>query len=413
MKMMLSVALVVAVVGCGDEAQVLTPGPIEDSGAEAGEDALEDVGGPDADAGGATDVVADAKPEVADAAACASGPKFCNGKTLYTCKPDGSGYVETSCPTGCENGACKPLQGLCKPSETFCEPSGKHVVKCAADGQSAANVAECKYGCDEAKADCKPPACQPGDKRCAADAPLVVEACLEDQTGWKKSGEPCTEKCENGKCIVSACKPGETQCGADGIMACNEGGTDFELKTPCKVACLTGADGKAACAKCKAGDVQCDGSLAEACNDPLVGFVTTDKCTDIEACSAGKCVATVVLDGSKEDSYLLLTKAFVKCWTAAKDGSCSAIDASGIDYAITSDEISKWFCDNKDALKATLGADYDAALDIMGCGLTNVVDMSFKAGITAGLNGKECIGYSSAWTIYNSKEIVVDTCDKL
>jgi len=40
---------------------------------------------------------------------CTSGEKKCSGSNLLTCKPDSSGWYETVCPLGCENGNCKSI----------------------------------------------------------------------------------------------------------------------------------------------------------------------------------------------------------------------------------------------------------------------------------------------------------------
>lgn len=399
---------------------------------------------------------------------CDPGEQFCNGQQLMTCQSDGGGYTAVECPNGCENAKCKSgcvpnttfckdsgtlitcdaggnqvesvcdkgcndgkcdaVEPICEPGQVLCEVGGKKLVKCGPDGTTATTYQVCPHGCSEGDSDCLEPVCEPDETKCAADDPKVVEVCLPDQTGWKKAPTPCKEKCLDGECWVPNCEPLSTQCGGLGVEKCDDAGEAYSLTKPCKVGCIKYDDGSFDCAKCDVGLKQCnvDGdsgdAIVEECTNAQTGFATTATCSELQACVAAKCTDVLVLSGddSKAQTLLLVMKALVDCFVKAVDGSCRTIDASGLDYPITEDDLEKWFCDNKEGggFAAALGSEdnFLAASDIVGGCSTfeaNVKDMTFEPGqISPGKSSEECIGYSGSGGVFsvNSKEVIVDVC---
>jgi hypothetical protein len=286
------------------------------------------------------------------------------------------------------------------------------LLKCDPQGSSAENYEECPYGCDDENTACKAAACQPGDTRCADDDPNTVEICNALQTGWEKATTPCKDKCENGVCVVLACDADEMQCGPLGVEKCTESQTEFDLVEPCKIGCVTDADGNPACALCVVGEVKCDYQTVKSCDDALEGFITTKECAEIQSCAEGACVDTVTLKEQNPPAanYLLLFKAFVNCWNDQQEGACRAISTTGLTVDIKADVMGNWFCDHAKESDFDSQDDYAVGNDIAGCGWTNLEDMDFKTGaIHSDLNGVECIGFVKDWI--NSNEIVIDDCE--
>ena len=147
----------------------------------------------------------------------------------------------------------------------------------------------------------------------------------------------------------------------------------------------------------------------------LEGWVPYQQCGSLEKCIDGYCKPIVVLDPTvpMTVNYLLLTKAFVACWDVAEVGFCREISTAGLIYPITASEITEWFCKNANESDFLDEEDYDTAKDIMGCGFTNVEDLSFETGVIhPNLVGEECIAFSDKG-IANSKEIVITACENL
>jgi len=448
--LILAAVLPLAVFGCGDDTPPTATGTGTGSTTGTG---TPGTGSDTTSTTGTTDTGGDTGP----VQQCTPGDAFCNGSTLFTCKPDGSDLTSQTCENGCDGGKCKAgcqpnqsackadgktvvtcdaqgveteqlcetkcdqgacVEKLCEPNQILCEIGGKKLVKCSPDGLSAETHDICPYGCVEEAAECSDPACDEGEKRCAPDSPLVVELCKADQTGWKKADAPCKEECEEGECIVKFCTPDEEQCGALGTEVCNAEGSAFESIEPCKWGCLVTEAGPV-CALCKDGQVECNDNAVVECSDPVgEGFKTIKECTELQQCENGDCLDVLVLDGSleKEGNYLLLLKAFIDCYEAAVDGLCRGIDSTAIDYLISEKDISDWFCDDKDGNISTLfdsEEQYAVATNVMGCGTFDFQDYSFDVEeIEPNQKDYVCIGYSSAlaFTDTNSKEVIVKPC---
>jgi hypothetical protein len=308
---------------------------------------------------------------------------------------------------------------VCTPDAVFCSPDGSQTLTCDATGQTATPKDACGFGCADGA--CLPPACDKDATRCAADDPKSVEKCQTDRKGWQKVEPACAEKCKDGACWVGVCTPGLTKCSADGLEQCKGNASGWDLVQPCPLGCTVGGDAIAGCNKCKPDELTCAPYAIWKCVNPLVGKQEFQKCGDAQLCASGACVPGVFLgkNASQEDNYLKLAKAFADCMLAKQDGSCGALDTlgsaeePGITSGISANDLTKWFCDNKDALKAKFDstAQFDAANDVMGCGLLNSRDLTFNVGISPGVAAAECYGFSSdgGWAD-NKKEVIVDAC---
>lgn len=350
--------------------------------------------------------------------ACTPNSATCDGDVLVTCSADGV-ETKTPCDSGCADAKCNTVEPVCEGGKVFCDVGLKAIVECAPDGLTAQKKEACPFGCADGASTCSEAACEVGETRCAADDDKVVELCLEDQSGWKKAEQACKVSCKDGSCFVPTCEPGASECGVLGVEVCNDEGTGFEVKELCKSGCAVTPEGPA-CKQCKKGLKQCDGKTIEVCNDEVVGFVAESTCTDIQACQNGACVDMAVLSDANtaEANYLILMKAMAKCFAAGVEGSCRAIDTTGLTKAITIDDLETWFCENEEdeAFQASFGteADFIAATDIIGtCGflVTNLQDLTFEQDeVQPGKNAVQCIGFSDGGFISNGKELIVDLC---
>ncbi len=393
--------------------------------------------------------------------ACVPGVRLCNASTLLECRADGAGYLELVCEKGCREGACvestctdgskrcsggKLLEtctegvwattlcdqacadGACAPitcaaGQVFCEPGGDQLVQCSATGLELSVVEDCAYGCDASASACRPAACSPGELRCNADAP---ERCRADRTGFEPAGDPCDERCEAGSCVVSACTPGTKRCGTQGVETCNAAGSAYGDVVACTYGCLGGPGGQAQCASCYPGATRCEGQNIQFCSSPFQPWQTVETCNAIDTCAGGQCVNILTLDGTaSEDSVrLLLVEGLADCWVELQTKApqetgnryiCRGLDTTALQGDIAESELISWFCD---AAGEGLTADdfkdethYKAALDVLGCGTLDFLDLTVDTlnhKVHAGLHAVECVAFDRP-----DAEILIAPCEEL
>lgn len=391
---------------------------------------------------------------------CTPSDQLCNGADLFICRPDGSDFTKITCALGCQidhcksaectansakcagpklaevcdaqgqpqfvvcdhgcvNGACTDI--VCTAGLQFCAPNGTAVQQCSTDGLTIDEVAQCSFGCDAATAVCKPAACDAGEVRCAPDKPLTVERCSEDRTEWDSTTIVCEEKCVGGTCFVSACKPGERRCSANGVEACNSAGTGFVHKESCQWGCLANqGTGEALCALCLPGAYAClDGDVVF-CEAPFVPWSLEKDCKEIDTCAGGMCIPVLTLSGpaAAPDTLLLLVEAIADCFLDAKSSAkekdgCRGLHTPGLGGEITRDNLTDWFCQEQgDTVTADDFSDqahFDAAKDVLGCGITNLVDVKFKTpgeAVHPGLSQVECLAFEKG-------DVILDLCEAL
>ena len=413
-RYMLSLMCALLCMGCADE----TPGGL-------------------VDAGGMSDLPK--APPV-----CEPGFRFCQGSDLWICNEEGSGLDMTTCPGLCDEGqcieSCTPnttrcltvttlevctVQGLavtqecangcadgqckeeasCTPGEILCDKVGSKLIKCNSFGNDYFTVEACENTCSEETNECVEIVCVPGETRCSPSQPKVLEVCSPQGSIWKPN-KFCPGKCENGACAEVNCAAGELICGEAGIEECTPDESAYALKEPCDVTCVTGNDGQPVCALCAVGATQCKGQIVQKCTSGESGWADYLLCGTLQTCQNGVCKNMVTLDPNVpiKTNYMTLTKAFIHCWQSQSFGFCRSINTSGLTYPISAEEISGWFCDEAKKSDFVDESAYDAAKDMMGCGITNFEDLTFQTGvINPNLNGVECIGLGDT-------EIIVDYC---
>ncbi len=340
-------------------------------------------------------------------------------KLLEVCDPNGNAIL-TVCDHGCINGECSDI--VCVAGLTFCEPDGNKVQRCSVDGLTIDEVETCPYGCDGATASCKPAACGPDEVRCNPNIPLQIEKCNDTQTAFiaAKNADGnqvlCSEKCVDGHCFVSACQAGEQRCGANGVETCNSDGTAFQLSEECTWGCLTNG-AEALCATCLPGAYACLDNSVVYCEAPYLPWTILKECKDIDTCAGGTCIKVLSLAGSPgaNDVLLSLTEAIADCWLSMKaadkkEDVCRSLHSTGLDGDIGKGELEDWFCENADD---TIKSDdfsekdhFDAANDVMGCGLLSFNNLTINTPgnkVHGGLSQVECIGHEK-------NEIIIAPC---
>jgi hypothetical protein len=392
---------------------------------------------------------------------CKENSKFCNGTILNICLPDGSGYHQVICDLGCENQAClsspkcppnsnqcidgrllrqcdangvsshtvcdqacmdgQCVSQVCAPGVHFCSKDYLKLLECSTDGLSLSEIEICQFSCDPVTGACKEKACTPGELNCGGDNGLSIEICAESQVRFEPTGENCTppDSCYEGKCIPTFCKPGAQQCAGDGVAECLPSGSSFVSLEICEFGCLENSQGKALCALCLPNDMRCEGPEIQYCEMPFLPWKTLKVCKEIDTCLNAECLNMVTLasENTSDKNRLLLTAALADCWLIMEQDTgpdkevCRSINTMTLEYDIPKDELSKWFCDGYDSgtiNAANLGSQshLEAAEEIMGCGLTNLMDLTIDTigkKVTGGLFQGECIGYEP-------NEVIVKPC---
>ncbi|HCO12930.1 MAG TPA: hypothetical protein DIT46_02020 [Gemmatimonadetes bacterium] len=384
---------------------------------------------------------------------CTPGLAFCDGNDLWLCNDLGTDLKSVTCTGVCDEGECKgacepdtsrcvsanllevchasgvsttqPCDNGCKDGQCLeapvcvagamvCDPETGEVTKCNSRGSGRFLFEVCEYACDPDTDTCIIPVCEADARRCSANEPNVVEVCASDRSGWAPT-EFCSDKCEDGYCKAINCAIGDVQCSAEGIEACKEDASGFELVTPCDEGCLIDLDGVPFCAKCKTNHSKCEGETVFYCLSATEGWVHYQQCGSLETCQGGACKALLKLDpkATFTTNYLLLTKAFVHCWKKGVVGFCRELGTEGFVSPIKKNQISDWFCDEATKEDFADEKDYDVAKDIMGCGVTNLQDLTFETnGINPNLLSVECIAFADSGLV-SSKEIVVTLCENL
>jgi len=277
-----------AVIGCSSTSTNETPGsPTDsalddasdekaqnDSGADIGSDATEDVGDAPEPVDTALDAPEDAiGPDAADAA-CSDGATHCSGTNLETCVK-GSWQFTQTCPYVCSNNAC---------------------------GGS----------------------CVPGSKSCVAQTPRTCGTNGE----WVYSA-PCPYTCMAGDC-KGLCNPGALKCGSVGVEKCGTDGLWHPEQT-CPYVCV---DPPGMCSGvCKNGATQCNGLQTQFCN-PLGQWTTTGTCPF--ACSNGSCTGVCtptatkcVGNGTQTCNSLGQWGSTVACPYLCSAGACTGVCTPG------------------------------------------------------------------------------------
>jgi len=130
------------------------------------------------------------------AGACTAGEVLCTAdkKATKTCKADGSGFVQLSCPAGwiCLGKKCQQL--ICDAGALYC--ADNDVKKCGIDGTSAKLVAACGVSKQCAQGACISNKCTPGATVCLNKTMLLT--CQASGIGYLSSA--CTSACSGGKC---------------------------------------------------------------------------------------------------------------------------------------------------------------------------------------------------------------------
>lgn len=308
------------------------------------------------------------------------------------------------CDQGCANGACLDITA-CEPGEVVCDKAGSQLVKCNSFGSAYFTFELCESTCSEETDACVDVICNPGDVRCSPSQFKVVETCDSAGTVWKPTAF-CDGKCEQGACKEVNCDAGVRQCGPQGIEECNAEESGFDLVEPCETGCGLNANGQPTCGLCVQGATQCKGNIVEKCFNSLNGWKDYLLCGSLQTCELGECYNKVTLNPTSpmKSNLMTLTLAFVNCWQSQAVGFCRSINTTGLTYPISADDLSSWFCDEAEKSDFIDQSAYDTAHDIMGCGLTNLEDMTFVTTvISPNLNGAECIGLADA-------EIIIDYC---
>jgi len=361
----------------------------------------------------APDVTAPADvPELPDGASCFPDSGFCDGQNLYYCLADGSGYLGKKCNTECKDGKCTGEQVVCKPKALFCDKQNDRLLSCDESGQSATFVQICEFGCNELTADCKSESdCTEGAKRCKPNAD-AVEVCDASETKWLPV-ETCATGCFDGACLAPACTKGEKTCGSNKVLICNDKGTDFIESKQCAFGCVI-ADVGATCAACKLGSFACDMYAVTECKKEAGGnysFDYVEDCQLIDTCAGGKCIPMLYLDGTSQSAMFYLAESFLSCINSGVIGPCAGLYTVDLAASFGLDDMRTWACDDAGPVGF---AEDDVSLlkDLFGCGILDQIDVSFKAGVTAGVDGLECFKYTGGGGLV-SDDIVVDQCKNL
>ncbi|HIA03462.1 MAG TPA: hypothetical protein EYN66_16410 [Myxococcales bacterium] len=392
---------------------------------------------------------------------CEAGTQICNGPILNICLPDESAYHKITCDLGCENGLClsspkcppntsqcidgrllrqcneggtsshtvcdqacmngECVSQICAPGAHFCSGDLLKVLECASDGLTQSEIEVCQFNCDPVNGQCKQKNCEIGQKTCGGDNGLSIQICSAGQTGFEPTGETCTppNSCDQGECIPTFCKPYTKKCGESGIIECLASGAGYVPIESCEFGCLESSAGDALCALCEPGKLRCEGAEIQYCELPFQPWQTLKTCKEIDTCLDAQCLNMVTLspENTSDKNRLLLTAALADCWlvmateTGPEQEVCRTINTLGLSVDIPKDDLASWFCDGYDS--GTINADnlgsqshLEAADDIMGCGLTNLMDLTVDTigkKITGGLYQGECIGYEP-------NEILVKPC---
>jgi len=232
-----------------------------------------------------------------------------------------SGWKKAPCEATtpmCVNGKCL----VCPPGATFCgdkasgDPYSKIVLKCDANGGSAAKVKVCPEGpCIDGS--CM--TCPPGTRRCKDGK---REICAGGGLLWSPDHCPAAKPaCFKGKCVP--CVAGELACGKDpsgkpAVMKCDANGTKLSLVAACEAGkfCESGA-----CVSCKPGEQKCvDGKLGT-CKANGSGMSMAPCPEATPACIGAKCMtckpgATYCQAGSKT-----APEAVMKCDATGNKGT--------------------------------------------------------------------------------------------
>ncbi|MBT9560045.1 MAG: hypothetical protein IV100_28710 [Myxococcales bacterium] len=351
-------------------------------------------------------------PELPDGAACFPGSGFCDGQNLYYCLADGSGYLGKKCNTECKDGKCTGEQVVCKPKALFCDKANNRLLSCDESGQSATFVQICEFGCNELTADCKSETdCTKGEKRCKPGAD-AVEVCDASETKWLPV-ESCATGCFDGACLPPACQKGEKTCGSNKVLTCNDKGTDFVETEQCPYGCVVADDG-ATCANCKPGSFACDVYTVTECKKAPGGnysFDYVEECELVDTCAGGKCIPMLYLDGTPQNAMFYLAESFLACIGTGVIGPCAGLYTVDLQTSFSLDDMRSWACD--DAGPSGFSEDDVVTLkDLFGCGTLDQIEVAFKAGVTAGVDGLECFKYTGGGG-FVSDDIVVDQCKNL
>lgn len=237
--------------------------------------------------------------------ACTPNSAQCaNATTLATCKPDGTGYVNSGCKVteGCTGGVCKTK--VCVPNEHTCQ--GKQVALCNDSGTvlSLSDCSDSKQQCIAGK--CGVVICAPGSFQCSGAS---LQTCSVDGTQWNSlscdDANPCTvgDTCKDNACLAGppldcddgnactddSCVPSKRICAhSSNTLACEDGDPCTENDMCSFAKCVTGTaklcDDKNICT-----DDQCElkgncthyGNVVP-CNDG-------NFCTENEACKNAAC----------------------------------------------------------------------------------------------------------------------------
>ncbi len=193
---------------------------------------------------------------------CKPNETTCSGdhKQAWTCRPDGSGWVEVPCTGGttCELGTCKSI--VCKPGQTEC--AGKVAVKCNALGTVATPLTDCAKQAKACKQGaCVAQLCNAGQTECSPAGKLMT--CAKDQLSYVTTDCGVGSICNKGSCFKLSCKPKTFTCSGNVLYRCDDKGLALVKQSNCGIAgkyCIGGACKDAGCGDSKVNvpGEQCD-----------------------------------------------------------------------------------------------------------------------------------------------------------
>lgn len=163
--------------------------------------------------------------------ACATGSSRCDGNSLESCLPDGTGWSSaqpcgsnSTCIAAGAQASCVPWE--CEPSTTYCAGSEKRT--CAADGLSSTLVEDCATGGLNCVAGaCSAQVCDPNSYYCEGDTVRLCNSTgtasvLDETCASNQYCNPVSTFCE-----AHVCPPNQPVCNGDLATTCNANGSGY------------------------------------------------------------------------------------------------------------------------------------------------------------------------------------------
>jgi hypothetical protein len=277
---------------------------------------------------------------------CEPGTVSCDGNTIKTCNPRGSGYVDTDCSVydqTCVAGACT---GDCEPDQVQCGPGNK-VQSCSASGQWTPGTA-CAVDETCVGAACTGE-CGPTQSRCTANN--ETQSC--DATGHFSGANACDS---DKTCLAAGgmaacggkCGPTQTSCVGTVPQTCAANGTwkaGAIVKGKCGAACTPG------------GPTQCTSSQLQTCQSDGTwdaGTVMAGQCGAVCTPNALRCsTSNYVSQACTSTGSWLANGSTVPCYCWVPDrfkkaGTNLALDTkTGLIWEATSRPAAQWLAASK------------------------------------------------------------------